>query len=691
MNTPDRDRATGRSSNPDSHWAKPWGARSEAAPNAVAPRESAASAPNTTSSRCGLRARMPKRLRRRGRFRPQIGSLEQRALLSALPTLTALSASAVSGSLITFTAAVSDLYPGGATPDGGTVTFSDGNNTIGGGTLVDGVATCTSAELSPGTITVSASYGGTSSFAASSTGTIVTAAGDGQAGYSGDGAVATAAELNSPFGLAVNSAGDLFIADYANNVVREVIKSTGNIITFAGDGKAGYSGDGGPATDAELDGPRGLAIDSAGDVFISDMNNNVIREVVASTGKIITYAGDGKAGYSGDGGSATSAELNSPRGLGIDAAGDLFIADLGNNVIREVVAASGKIATVAGDGKAGYSGDGGPATSAELNNPNGVVVDPAGDLFIADENNNAVREVVSATGKIVAFAGDGVAGYSGDGGPAAAAELNNPVGVALDSVGDVFIADSGDNVVREVIAATGDIVTVAGDGTAGYSGDGGSATTAKLNSPSRVAVDSAGDVFIADNANNVVREFTVPATVTITPSSTAPGGGSGGSGGGGSGAGGGGVAGGGSGGLNGNGGIPLTPVSAVAPRSVTRTVLSVQPRSARAGRWVSLTATVKVTGAPRSAPDGSVTFLDGTTELATVSLSGGEVTLMTTGLAPGRNVVRVQYNPASGMVPSSATKIEIVRQLRSRSGVVTVRKRSHPESLSAAADRPGDR
>ncbi len=191
-------------------------------------------------------------------------------------------------------------------------------------------------------------------------------------------------------------------------------------------------------------------------------------------------------------------------------------------MIREVIKATGDIITVAGNGVAGYSGDGGPATDAELDGPNTVAVDAADDLFIADLDNNAVREVVKATGDIITIAGDGTAGYSGDGGPATAAELNLDQGVAVDSLGDVFIADDGNHVVREVVKATGDIITVAGDGTPGYSGDDGPATDAELNNPCRVAVDAAGDVFIADRNNNVVREITPAATVTIslTPTPT---------------------------------------------------------------------------------------------------------------------------------------------------------------------------
>jgi hypothetical protein len=329
MPTPDRDRATDRLSNPDSRPAEKSGARSAAAPIAV-PLQSVDSAANQTPWRRGRRTRRPERLRSRAGFRPQVGRLEQRALLSGLPTLTALIASAASaayGQSVAFTATVSDLSPGGATPTGGTVTFNDQNGPIGFGTLVDGVAAFTTLSLPSGAITVTASYGGTADFAPSATGTIVTAAGNGIAGYTGNNGPATAAELDWPTGMSFDSAGDLFITDFYNNVVREVVKATGDIITVAGDGTAGYSGDGGPATSAALNRPNGVAVDSAGDLFIADQNNNVIREVVKATGDIITVAGNGTAGYKGDNGPATAAELNSARTVAIDASGDLFISD----------------------------------------------------------------------------------------------------------------------------------------------------------------------------------------------------------------------------------------------------------------------------------------------------------------------------------------------------------------------------
>ena len=188
-------------------------------------------------------------------------------------------------------------------------------------------------------------------------------------------------------------------------------KAIGDIITVAGNGTAGYSGDNGPPTAAELNHPAGLIVDSVGDLFISDSGNNVVREVVEATGDIFTVAGNGTVGYTGDNGPATDAKLDNPRGLAVDSAGDLFIADANSNVIREVVKATGDIVTVAGNGTAGYRGDSGPATAAELNGDYGVAVDNAGDLFIADGNNNAIREVLlGATGEIIAVAGNGTAG-----------------------------------------------------------------------------------------------------------------------------------------------------------------------------------------------------------------------------------------------------------------------------------------
>jgi trimeric autotransporter adhesin len=337
-------------------------------------------------------------------------------------------------------------------------------------------------------------------------------AGNGTLGYSGDGGLATSAALNRPEGVVVDAAGDIFIADTDNSVIREVVAGTGNIQTVAGNGTSGYSGDGGPATSAELSDPFGLFVDGQGNIFIADTDNFVIREVLASGGNIQTVAGSGSAGYSGDGGVATSAQLDQPEGVSVDATGNIFIADTYNSVIREVTIANGNIQTVAGINYAWadvcyYSGDGGPAASAQLCLPNGVLVDGSGDIFIADTNNLVIREVSASNGNIQTVAGDNTlgAGYSGDGGPATSAQLNYPSGIVVDSSGNIFIADTENFVIREVTA--GNIQTLVGNNNLAYSGDGGLATNAALNAPGEVSVDGAGDLFIADTDNSVVREL----------------------------------------------------------------------------------------------------------------------------------------------------------------------------------------
>jgi sugar lactone lactonase YvrE len=335
-------------------------------------------------------------------------------------------------------------------------------------------------------------------------GIINTVAGNGTAGYSGDGGAATSAELHGPNAVAVDTAGNIYIADYYNNRIRKVTASTGDISTAAGNGTAGYSGDGGAATSAELNGPGDVAVDSAGNIYISDLGNNRVRKVTVSTGVISTVAGNGTKGYSGDGGAATSAEIGSDA-VTVDTAGNIYLADTSNNRIRKVTVSTGIITTVAGNGTAGFSGDGGAATSAELNVPDGVVVDSAGNIYIADHNNERIRKVTVSTGKISTVAGNGTAGYAGDGGAATSAELNGPGGLALDSAGNIYFGDFGNNRIRKVTVSTGKISTVAGNGTAGYSGDGGAPDNAEINGPSGIALDSSGNIYIADFENNRIR------------------------------------------------------------------------------------------------------------------------------------------------------------------------------------------
>jgi uncharacterized protein (TIGR03437 family) len=339
--------------------------------------------------------------------------------------------------------------------------------------------------------------------------TIYTVAGNGTPGYSGDNGPATSAQMHGPYGAAADSAGNLYIADSGNNVIRKV--SNGVITTFAGNGTPGYTGDNGPAASAQLNAPYGVAVDSAGNLYIADSANNVIREV--SNGVITTVAGNGTCCFSGDNGQATSAQLFTPVAVAVDSAGNLYIADFGNNVVRKV--SNGVITTVAGNGTYSYGGDNGQATSAELYQPNGVAVDSAGNLYIADTSNCRIRKV--SNGVITTVAGNGTPGFSGDGSPATSAELNAPYGVAVDSAGNLYIADTGNNRIRKV--SNGTITTAAGNGTPGYNSDGGAATSAELYEPLGVAVNSAGNVYIADFGNNRVRLLT-PSSCTYFVGST---------------------------------------------------------------------------------------------------------------------------------------------------------------------------
>jgi uncharacterized protein (TIGR03437 family) len=396
----------------------------------------------------------------------------------------------------------------------------------------------------------------------STNGIITTVAGTGVYGLFGDGGPATSATLGYPFAVAVDAKGNLFIADWSNNDVR-MVSPNGIITTFAGNGTAGFSGDGGPAASAQLDSPESVAIDGSGNVFIADVDNYRIREV-SPNGVVTTVAGNGTDGFSGDGGPAVSAQLGFVQGLAFDGAGNLFFGDGGNNRVRKI-SADGTVTTVAGIGSMGFSGDTGPAISAQLSGPSGVAVDAAGNLLIADGyadpffeslagfhlrrvSTSGIINTIAGTGEdeysgdggpatsahlpyvntfpaadqagnlyfgtgnrvlkvsisgiISTVAGTGTAGFSGDGGPTSRAQLSNPNGIAVDGAGNLYIADQGNDVVRKV-AANGTITTIAGNGTYGFSGDGGLATSAQLESPVAVAVDGSGNVYIADQSYRI--------------------------------------------------------------------------------------------------------------------------------------------------------------------------------------------
>ncbi len=318
----------------------------------------------------------------------------------------------------------------------------------------------------------------------------------------GDGGPGATALLFAPNGLAAGPAGYLYIADTNHQRVRRVSPS-GDIQTWAGTGLAGFSGDTGPGVAARLNGPTGLAIDAAGSLYIADTSNHRVRKVNPE-GVIVTVAGNGTAGYGGDGGPATEASLNTPRGLALDGAGSLYIADSGNHRLRRVTP-EGVILTLAGAGVGGYSGDGVPGVAARLNSPYGVALDPAGNVYIADRLNRRVRRVSAVDGVITTVAGAGIAGYSGDGGPAAAARLISPVAVAIDVLGSLYVADSDNHRIRKV--AGGLISTVTGSGTFGFSGDGGPVSEARLDTPTALAFDPAGNLHVADAGNHRVRRI----------------------------------------------------------------------------------------------------------------------------------------------------------------------------------------
>ncbi len=358
-------------------------------------------------------------------------------------------------------------------------------------------------------------------------GTIQTVAGTpGSPGYSGDGQLATSAQLGLPEGVFLDGSGNIFIADTFNSVIREVTTANHDIQTVAGvyyewNDVCNYSGDGALATAAQLCLPSGVFVDGSENIFVADTYNSVIREFTLA-GNIATVAGNNAlgAGYSGDGGLATGAQLDNPSNIFVDSSENIFIADTDNFVIREVTASTSDISTIIGNNTLAFSGDGGTPIDAELNYPAGVFVDGLGDIFIADSANSVIREVSATTGDIQTVAGSAILGpgYSGDGNIATSAQLDSPEGVFVDSAGNIFIADTNNSVIREVVASTGDIQTVAGNFIlgAGYTGDGGAATSAQLNGPYGVVVDSAENIFIADTSNSVIREVTASSGVINT-------------------------------------------------------------------------------------------------------------------------------------------------------------------------------
>ena len=300
--------------------------------------------------------------------------------------------------------------------------------------------------------------------------------------------------------MVLDSAGNLYIADTGNHRIRKV-DSSGIITTIAGTGERGFGGDGRAAVAAQLWSPAGVVLDRAGNLYIADRGNHRIRKV-DSSGVITTFAGTEERGFGGDGGPAVKAQLWSPSGVATDSTGNLYIADRGNQRVRKVDFL-GVITTVAGTGERGFGGDGRPADQAQLTSPADVAVDGAGNIYIADRGNYRIRKVDSS-GTITTFAGTGDRRFGGDGGPADEAHLWSPYGVAVDDAGNIYIADESHNRIR-MVDSSGIISTVAGSGWSGYGGDGGPAAEARLSSPYSVAVDSGGNIYIADRSNHRIR------------------------------------------------------------------------------------------------------------------------------------------------------------------------------------------
>lgn len=327
---------------------------------------------------------------------------------------------------------------------------------------------------------------------------------------------ATALPLVLPSAIAYDAQGNLYIAETGSNTIRRV-DAAGVITTIAGTGTQGFSGDGGPAVAARLDSPEGLALGADNKLYVADTHNHRIRRIDLATGLIATVAGSG-AGFAGDNGPAAAARLNLPTALAVDAAGNLYIADTENFRIRKIAAVGGVITTVAGNGTQGFSGDGGVATAASIDSPSGLAVDAAWNLYIADTHNHRVRKVAAATGVITTIAGTGAEAFSGDDAAATAAALALPRGLSIDSGGNLYIADTANHRIRRIDAVTHAITTIAGDGVQGFAGDGGVAASAALDSPGAAGISPAGLATLADTANGRVRQLdaeTAPVIHTI--------------------------------------------------------------------------------------------------------------------------------------------------------------------------------
>ena len=449
-----------------------------------------------------------------------------------LTSVSASASNLVFGQAEVLTAKVVANPSGGSLPSGGTVTFDSGTTVLGTAALVNGSASVSTVlSAGTYSVTASyggnATYGGSTS--TTSAGVIFDQVGTGTFGNTVTvaGQAASAAELANPFGVAVGPTGTVYIADTFNNEIDYVSPNTGIVKVLAGTGT--YGDVDGPALSAEFADPRGIALDAPLNLlFIADRDNNVIRELNLATGQVSTVAGTGTYGDGGTGIPATSAALASPTAVAVSTNGlNVYIADTFNNVVRQVNLTTRIITTIAGTGTAGFGGDGGPALSAELFDPSGLAVDSSGDVYIADSDNEVVRKLTASTQDIATIAGTPqTLGYSGDNGAATSATLATPYGLALNGAGTIlYIADRDNNAIREVNLTTGIITTFAGTGTFGSTGDGGPATAATLSSPRSVAVDASGNVYIADTLGNQIRMVAggeSAVSVTVTPFAAIP-------------------------------------------------------------------------------------------------------------------------------------------------------------------------
>jgi hypothetical protein len=338
---------------------------------------------------------------------------------------------------------------------------------------------------------------------------IFTVVGTGEASYSGDGGEARRAGLNQPFDVALDRQGNLYFSEADNHCVRRVECGSGIITTVVGTGKAGYSGDGGPATEAELNSPYGIALDTASNLYIVDRLNACIRVVEAATSMIRTLAGTGQPGYSGDGGPANLAQLQEPNDIVLDGKGRVFIADVRDHRVRLLDLASGIITTFAGTGEGASSGDDGPADRAALLGPRALAFGPTGDLYICLRNDHKVRKIDMRTNIIRTIAGSGAKGYAGDHGPALRATFNGPKEIAVDGDDNIYLVDTENHCIRRIDAGSGLVSTVAGTGQPGGSGDGGPATAATLKRPHGACVDAAGNIYIGDSENHRLRYVSI--------------------------------------------------------------------------------------------------------------------------------------------------------------------------------------